>query len=368
MELKRLDIVNYKNIKESRVECSSGFNCFIGNNGMGKTNILDAVYHLSMCKSYFNLSDGQNIRHGETFFVLQGSYVRDGEEMDIYCGVKQGQKKVFKKNKKSYERLSEHIGLLPLVMISPADTVLIEGGSEERRRFVDGVISQCDKEYLHQLIRHNRIVMQRNSLFKEHAGRPLDGDMVAVWDEQLAEAGKVILDKRQQFMQEFGERFQYYYDQITTGKERVSLSYVTTIREGDILKSLHDTFSRDRLLMYTTVGVHRDDIVLELEGYPVKRLGSQGQKKSFLAALKFAQFSYLAGQKGVKPLLLLDDIFDKLDEERVKQIIQLVSGDTFGQVFITDTNREHVDEILRSHTPEYRIYEVNRGEVQAILR
>lgn len=367
MKIKRLDIVNYKNIAEASIDCSPGFNCFIGNNGMGKTNILDALYHLSMCKSFFNLPDSQNIRHGEPFFVLQGEYEREGEGLDIYCGVKRGQKKVFKKNKKAYERLSEHIGLIPLVMISPADSVLIDGGSEERRRFIDGVISQCDTLYLQHLIRYNRIVSQRNVLLKEHIGIPLDGDMVAVWDDQLAESGSVILNKRRDFIELFGERFQYFYNRITAGKEKVSLTYSTTIKDGDFLGCLQRSFARDRMLLYTTVGIHRDDIVLELEEYPVKRLGSQGQKKSFLTALKFAQFAYLAEQKGIKPLLLLDDIFDKLDEERVKQIIRLVSEENFGQVFITDTNREHIDEILQTHVVEYKIYQVEDGNVCPLL-
>lgn len=330
---------------------------------MGKTNILDAIYHLSMCKSYFTLPEGENIRHGEEFLVLQGSYEREGDEIEVYCGVKRKEKKVFKKNKKAYERLSEHIGLLPLVMITPADSLLIDGGSEERRRFINGVISQCDKEYMNQLIRYNRLLVQRNKLLKEYAGLSLDPDMLAVWDEQLAESGSRILEKREAFVADFSACFQSYYEQLTAGKEKVSLVYSSTIAEDDYLKSLRQSFERDRLLHYTTVGVHRDDISLKLDGYPVKKLGSQGQKKSFLVALKFAQFVYLSREKGVKPFLLLDDIFDKLDGERVKQIIDIVSGEQFGQVFITDTNREHIDEILRHQSVEYKIYWVEEGEI-----
>lgn len=363
MVLQDLNIINYKNITEASVTCCPGFNCFIGNNGVGKTNILDAIYHLSMCKSYFNLPDLQNIRHGEPFFVIEGIYEREGEQVDVYCGVKKGQKKVFKKNKKSYERLSDHIGLLPLVMISPADVTLIDGASEERRRFIDGVISQCDKEYLHLLIRYNRVLVQRNSFLKEYAGRPIDADMLAVWDEQLVENGRVILDRRRAFVAELEEVFQQYYNRVSLGREQVMLEYTTTIKENDFPASLKNSFERDRVLTYTTVGIHRDDLTLSLEGYPVKKLGSQGQKKSFLTALKFAQFAYLAKQKGVKPLLLLDDIFDKLDADRVSQIIQIVSEDSFGQVFVTDTNREHIDEILRLHAVDYRIFKVEQGAI-----
>lgn len=363
MILKNLNIVNYKNIAETVITCSPGFNCFIGNNGVGKTNILDAIYQLSMCKSYFNLPDAQNIRHGEPFFVLEGMYTYEDEDIDVYCGVKRGQKKIFKKNKKAYTRLSDHIGLLPLVMISPADVVLIDGTSEERRRFVDGVISQFDKEYLQLLIRYNRVLMQRNSFLKEYVGQGLDADMLSVWDEQLSDTGSVILGRRRAFVAELEKMFQVYYDRVALGREKVMLEYTTTVKNDDFLASLRNNFERDRVLTYTTVGIHRDDLKLSLKGHPVKKLGSQGQKKSFLIALKFAQFAYLAKQKGVKPLLLLDDIFDKLDADRVSQIIQIVSETSFGQVFVTDTNREHVDEILKLHAMEYKIFHVEGGDV-----
>ena len=366
MILKSLNVVNYKNIAEASVICCHRFNCFIGNNGVGKTNILDAVYQLSMCKSYFNLPDAQNIRHGEAFFVIEGQYVHEGEEVDVYCGVKRGQKKIFKKNKKTYARLSDHIGLLPLVIISPADVVLIDGASEERRRFIDGVISQCDKEYLQLLIRYNRVLMQRNSFLKEYAGQSIDADMLSVWDAQLVDSGRVILERRRAFVMELERMFQVYYDQVSLGREKVMLDYSTTIKNDDFLASLRGSFDRDRILTYTTVGVHRDDLNLSLEGYPVKKLGSQGQKKSFLIALKLAQFVYLVKQKGVKPLLLLDDIFDKLDADRVSRIIQIVSSMDFGQVFVTDTNREHIDEILQQHAMEYKIFHVEGGEVRSL--
>lgn len=362
--LKKINVIDYKNIQEVGIAFSPRFNCFIGNNGAGKTNILDAVYYLSMCKSYFNVPDTQNIRHGESFFVLEGEYEREGEEINVYCGVKRGQKKVFRKNKKSYERLSDHIGLLPLVIISPADAILIDGASEERRRFIDGVISQCDKDYLHHLICYNRILVQRNALLKEYAGRAIEEEMLAAWDERLVDYGMLVLEKRRAFVWELSEVFQSYYETLSLGREQVRMEYMSSIKEADFLTALRQSRERDRILTYTTVGVHRDDIVFLQGGYPVKKLGSQGQKKTFLTALKFAQFAYLARQNGVRPLLLLDDIFDKLDAERVKQIIRLVASDRFGQVFITDTNREHIDEILREYTSSYKIFNVNNGGVE----
>ena len=361
--VKDLHIVNYKNIGAADVACSRRFNCFIGDNGAGKTNVLDAVYHLSMCRSLSRLPDGQCIRHGEEFFVLTGRYDRGGEEVEVYCGMKRGGRKVFKRNRRAYERLSEHIGLLPLVVVSPGDAVLIDGGGEERRHFVDGVISQCDGEYLQHLIRYNRVLLQRNALLKEYAGRRLDGEMLGVWDEQLARHGEEVLRRRRAFVEAVEGVFQGYYERLSGGRERVGMSYVATMKGEDYGEALREARERDRLLTYTTVGVHRDDVALTLGGYPVKRLGSQGQKKSFLTALKFAQFVYLSREMGVTPLLLLDDLFDKLDAGRVAAIVDIVGGEGFGQVFITDTNRQHVDELLKGQGTEYNIFRVHEGEV-----
>lgn len=363
MILKELNIVNFKNIAEATLTFSPGFNCFVGNNGVGKTNILDALYHLSMCKSYFNLPDLQNIRHGEPFFVVQGRYEREGEELDVYCGVKRGQKKVFKKNQKAYEKLSEHIGLLPLVMISPEDVLMIDGGSEERRKLIDGIISQCDRTYLHCLIRYNKALVQRNSLLKLSSGKPLDVEMLEIWDEQLAECGGVITRKREEFLLEFGQVFQSYYKLLSLDREVVTLEYKSSVKDGDMLQLLRASVERDRMMTYTTVGIHRDDVLLGIGDYPVKKIGSQGQKKTFLIALKLAQYAWLHRMSGVKPLLLLDDIFDKLDADRVGQIVKIVSGDIFGQVFITDTNRGHIDEMLKTQDSDYKLFRVNKGEI-----
>lgn len=363
MTLKELNIINFKNIAEATLTFTSGFNCFVGKNGVGKTNVLDAIYHLSMCKSYFNLPDLQNIRHDEPFFVVQGKYDRDGEPIDVYCGVKRGQKKTFKKNQKAYDKLSEHIGLLPLVMISPEDVLLIDGGSEERRKLVDGIISQCDRNYLHQLIRYNKALAQRNSLLKATAGKYLDVEMLEIWNEQLAESGEAIKQKRVEFLQDFRTVFQAYYEDLSLGREEVELEYKPSVKGDDMLAALREAVDRDRVLTYTTVGIHRDDLVLNIGKYPVKKIGSQGQKKTFLIALKLAQYAWLNRMSGVKPLLLLDDIFDKLDADRVSQIVRIVGGEMFGQVFMTDTNREHIDEILKSQQVDYRLFAVDKGEI-----
>lgn len=363
MTIRELHIVNFKNISEATLSFSTGFNCFVGKNGVGKTNVLDAIYHLSMCKSYFNLPESQNIRHGEPFFVIQGKYERQEAEVEIYCGVKRGQKKVFKKNQKIYEKLSEHIGLLPLVMISPEDVILIEGGSEERRRLIDGIISQCDQAYLYDLIRYNRALVQRNAFLKRANGGNLDAEVLELWNEQLAECGERIREKRKSFLMEFREVFQAYYEQLSLGREQVELNYRASVEEEGLLAALHQALERDRLLTYTTVGIHRDDLSLTIGGYAVKKIGSQGQKKTFLIALKLAQYAWLHRMSGVKPLLLLDDIFDKLDADRVKQIVKIVSEEAFGQVFITDTNREHMDEILLSQQADYRLFKVENGEI-----
>lgn len=363
MELKELDIINFKNIEQASLRFSSGFNCFVGKNGMGKTNVLDAIYHLSMCKSCFNLPDLQNIRHGEPYFVIQGKYFRENEFVDIYCGVKRGHKKIFKKNQKTYLKLSEHIGLLPLVMISPEDSSLIDGGSEERRRLVDGIISQCDHDYLQCLIRYNKALMQRNSLLKMNAGKAMDLDSLEIWDDQLAEYGEKIMEKRAGFLKEFRDVFQMYYKELSLGQEEVELDYKASVQTGKLFETLRGNIRKDSMLTYTTVGVHRDDLALNIGGYPVKKIGSQGQKKTFLIALKLAQYAWLFRIGKVKPLLLLDDVFDKLDADRVSRIIRIVGGEMFGQIFITDTNREHLDDVLKEQGVNYRLFYVDRGEI-----
>lgn len=362
MLLKELHIINFKNIADMSLVFSSAFNCFIGKNGVGKTNILDAIYHLSMCKSYFGLSDLQNIRHGENFFLLQGSYSREnGSDLEMCYAVRQGQKKVLKKNGKAYSRLSEHIGLLPLVMVAPEDAVLINGGGEERRRFMDSIISQYNSDYLYQLIRYNRALAQRNSLLRNAQGKNVDADILEIWNMQLAESGEIIMQEREHFIQEFCRLFRDYYAGLSLSREKAELNYKPSVKTGNLLTAYHAAQERDRILMYTTLGIQRDDLELTIGGYSVKKLGSQGQKKTFLVALKLTQYIWLHRMTGLKPLLLLDDIFDKLDADRVAQIIRTVGEGNFGQIFVTDTNREHIDVLLKTQASNYQIFSMDAG-------
>ena len=363
MILSRLSIVNFKNIAQADLEFSSGLNCFLGNNGMGKTNLLDALYYLSFCKSSMSLADSQNIRHGEDFFMLQGFYSYDDVCEEIYCGMKRRQKKVFKRNKKEYSRLSDHIGLIPLVMISPADSELIQGGSEERRRFLDLVISQFDKAYLDKLIRYNKALMQRNTLLKQEISDPA---MYEIWEEQMALAAADIYRARRRFLAEFVPVFQEFYETISGGNEEVGLTYVSHIERGDLRDLLAEVRSRDLILGYTSRGVHKDELEMTLGEYPMRRIGSQGQNKTFLIALKLAQFDYLNRNGHTVPLLLLDDVFDKLAAQRMERIITLVSQERFGQIFVTDTNREYLDAIVRRTGGDYRLFKVESGEFSII--
>lgn len=363
MWLKRISILNYKNLEQVELAFSHKMNCIIGKNGMGKTNLLDAVYYLSFCKSATNAIDSQNILHDCDFFVIQGFYeTDDGEPEEVYCGLKRRQKKQFKRNKKEYSRLSDHIGLIPLVMVSPADSWLIAGGSEERRRFMDVVISQFDCEYLDALIRYNKALLQRNSLLK--ADMEPEEELMLVWEEMMAVAGETVYRKRKEFIDEFIPVFQSYYSYISQDREQVSLMYESHAAEGDLLEQLKGTRQRDRILGYSTRGIHKDDLIMQLGDFPIKREGSQGQNKTYLIALKLAQFEFLkrTGSR-TTPIVLLDDIFDKLDASRVEQIVKLVAGDSFGQIFVTDTNRDHLDKILRKIKGDYKLFEVEDGEV-----
>ncbi len=378
MILKRLNILNYKNIGEAHLELSPKMNCFIGHNGMGKTNVLDAVYYLSFCRSASNPIDSQVIRHGEPFCVIEGEYEDKGDgDVDessespsllISVGMKRGQKKHFKRNKKEYKRLSEHIGLIPLVVVAPADTLLIEGVSEERRRLMDMVISQYDHSYIDALSRYNNAHQQRNTLLKQAenstSGVPFDETLMQLWEEQMAEAGEELYHKRAAFIEQLTPVFQEYYQHISGGQESVGLQYVSHCQRGPLLDVIQRDRHKDLAVGYSLHGVHRDDLEFTLGGHPMKREGSQGQNKTYVIALKLAQFEFLKRTASqTTPLLLLDDIFDKLDARRVEQIVRLVSSDSFGQIFITDTNRDHLDQILSNSSLDYKIFHVEQGEV-----
>lgn len=365
MILRKLSIINYKNVREATLELSPKMNCFIGHNGVGKTNILDAVYYLSFCRSASNAIDSQVIRHDEPFCMLEGNYLTEhGDEELVSCGMKRGVKKHFKRNKKEYKRLSEHIGLIPLVMVSPSDTQLIEGGSEERRRLMDVVIAQYDRSYIGHLNRYNTALQQRNTLLRMEDQEP-DIALMQIWEEQMAAEGEQLYQRRLAFVEELVPVFQDYYEKISQGREQVGLNYVSHCQRGPLLDVIQRDRMKDRAVGYSLHGVHRDDLEFTLGGHQMKREGSQGQNKTYVIALKLAQFGFLRRTASqTTPLLLLDDIFDKLDAERVEQIVRLVSGDGFGQIFITDTNREHLDQILRMAALDYKIFHVADGEIE----
>jgi DNA replication and repair protein RecF len=365
MILERISIIDYKNIGQADLTFSPKMNCFLGNNGMGKTNLLDAIYYLSFSKSHNNLVDSQNIKHDGEFAIIQGWYkTNEGQEDEYFCSMRRRQKKQFKKNKKEYEKLSDHIGSLPLVMVSPADSDLISGGSDERRKFIDVVLSQFDKEYLQSLIRYNKALQQRNALLK--ADGQTDETLFELWEEQLSYDGQILYKKRKEFIEQFIPTFQYYYNFICQSNEKVELKYDSQLSEGVLIELLRQKREKDKILGYTTVGIHRDDLDMCMDDYSIKKVGSQGQNKTYVVAMKMAQFDFLQKVGTQTPILLLDDIFDKLDSARVEQIITLVSGDNFGQIFITDTNRKHLDEILRNTNSDYHLYQVENGEVVQI--
>jgi len=374
MILKKLQILNYKNIREATLELSPKINCFIGPNGVGKTNFLDAIYYLSFCRSASNPIDSQVIRHNEPFCMLEGEYDDGSAPMTVSAGLKRGVKKHFKRNKKEYKRLSEHIGLIPLVIVSPADTLLIEGGSEERRKFMDMVIAQYDRPYMDHLNRYNTALAQRNSLLRQASasmgattpGTPAttyDPSLMQILEEQMATEGEALYRRRLAFVEELTPIFQQYYQQISQDHEQVELHYVSHCQRGTLLEVIQRDRIKDCAVGYSLHGVHRDDLEFTLNGHLMRREGSQGQNKTYVIALKLAQFDFLKRTASqTTPLLLLDDIFDKLDATRVEQIVRLVSDNSFGQIFITDTNREHLDQILQTSTLDYKIYHVDNGE------
>lgn len=365
MHCQQLSIINFKNYQEATLSFSPKFNCFTGNNGSGKTNLLDALHYLSLCKSFSNAIDTQNILFEEEMFVIQGKYKVNGQSDELYCGLKRNHRKVFRRNKKEYERLSDHIGLYPVVLLSPADTQLIHGGSEERRKFLDGVICQYDKEYLHRLINYNKALLQRNALLKIfEERRKFDLATLEIWDDQLVRNGTYVFEARQQFFNRFQEVFQKYYSFLSDDNEQVGIEYLSALTGdkefGALLAESHD---KDRMAQYTTVGIHKDDLSFLIHQWPAKKFGSQGQQKSFIIALKLAQFTFTSEIKGYHPILLFDDIFDKLDEHRVRKLLQLVSAQHFGQVFVTDTHTDRIRAMFENLPSECRIFVVDQGSI-----
>ena len=347
---------------------SDKINAFVGLNGQGKTNILDAIYYLSFTKSAYNPIDSQNIHHDAEMAMVQGRYEIGGEEETISCGIKRGVKKQFRRGKKDYKRLLDHIGLIPAVMVSPQDSELIQDGSDERRKFMDGVISQYSKAYLEHLTQYGTLLKQRNALLKQYADMPeqLPAELMDVIEAQMVMHAMPIYEARVRFIEQFAPCFQHVYSAISGDKEQVALEYVSQLHERDLTEALARTRSRDLILGWTSQGVHKDELEMKLGDYPLKRVGSQGQQKTYLLAMKLGQALYLnqVHASKEKPILLLDDIFDKLDSERVERIVQLVSDERFGQIFITDTDRQHLTSILREQSEGAKVWYVENGEVK----
>jgi len=363
MYLKNISIINYKNFDSKIFNFDSNINCLVGKNGVGKTNVLDAIYYLSYTKGYFNTVASQNIKHGEDFFVLDGVFQKEDREEHIHCSFKKGLKKVVKRNGKEYEKLADHFGLIPLVIISPSDANLIIEGSDLRRKFMDSIISLNDKDYLQSLLKYNKILAQRNSLLKYFAANfTFDAVNIEVYNEQLTTYGEELLGKRRIFIKKFTpifqDRYQHIINTLNGGNfvEEVSLNYKTQLDKINFKDLLEESLPKDKLLQYTSAGVHKDDLVFKINGYPIKKVGSQGQQKSFLIALKLAQFDFIMMQTEVKPILLLDDIFDKLDEDRVGQLIDLVNASNFGQIFISDTHPERTEKLIKKTKQSYSMF------------
>ena len=367
MILEQLSLLNYKNIEQAQLTLSPNVNCLIGANGQGKTNVLDAIYFLSFGKSATALTDGACVRHDAEFMMLQGKY-RSAlmEEEEISCGIKRGQRKRMRRNEKEYKRLSEHLGVIPLVMLSPADEQLVSGGSEERRRFMDIVLSQVSPNYLAALIRYNKSLQQRNAMLKQD-DEP-DAQLFEVLEEMMSMDAAVIYQERQAFVRDFVPIFQVMYARFcNAASEEVDILYDTHASRGDLLPILVRDRAKERIVGYTLHGPHKDNLELLMNGHNVRREASQGQTKTFFIAMKLAQFLYLksVGEHRT-PILLLDDIFDKLDAGRVACIVDYVCGYDFEQIFITDTNREHLDSILAATHREYKLFEVKGGEVALV--
>ena len=357
--LKKISIINYKNILDKEYKLDPKINCFVGDNGVGKTNILDAVYHLSMGKSYFNVKNDQLINRGKDYMLVDGVFELNNKNESIVFSLKIGEKKVLKRNGKPYKKFSNHIGLIPVVLISPYDNDLINEGSSERRKFIDSIISQNDKEYLINLIAYTRVIQNRNKLLKQY-NRSVDFDLdtIKVYDDQIYKLSEPIFKARDKFIKEFTPLVLEKYKHISDDKEKISIEYKSDLINNHVENLIKDSFQKDVILQYTSVGLHKDDFVFNIDENRIKRFGSQGQQKSFLIALKLAQFDYLKNETGNSPILLMDDVFDKLDLMRVKRIVEIVNSTNFGQLFLSDTDKERIEKVLSSLNLSSKIFEV----------
>jgi len=364
MYLDSLSLIQFKNYQDASLAFCPRLNFLTGPNGSGKTNLMDAIYYLAFCKSFFNPVDSQNILSDKDFFFIQGLFTYGQGQYKVSCAVKRNQKKVFKLDDNDYERFSDHIGLIPLVFISPNDTVLIQGGSEEKRKLIDSVISQCDHQFLEALMVYNRNLAQRNALLKSFAEKNyFDVSLLEVYDDQLIASGELIFEKRKSFLLEYIPVFKDVYKQLSMGNELPEIQYVSQLHQQDFKLLLKETVGKDKVLQYTSSGIHKDNLEFQLDGMPIKKYGSQGQQKTFAVALKLSQFYFIKNHRNFNPILLFDDIFDKLDPDRVRQLIGLVSGEGFGQVFISDTHPERISELSSFANSDTRFFEVNQANV-----
>lgn len=368
MHLENLSLVNFKNYADSDLGFSRQINCFVGPNGSGKTNLLDAIHYLSLTKSAFNTIDQQNIRHGNDYFVVKGTFALEEQLHLIKCSLKTGEKKQVKNGHERYEKLSQHIGLFPLILITPYDTDIIREGSEQRRKFFDSLLSQINQDYLNQLIEYNHYLKQRNNLLKQfHEKNYFDPTLLETYDRKLISIGQILSGSRSKLLHDFLPFFQQRYREISSGNEEVSLKYHSNVMDDDFPDLFRSRLQRDMALQRTTLGIHKDDFLFELEGYPIKKFGSQGQQKSFVIALKLGQFELIKKAKGFKPLLLMDDIFDKLDDHRIEKLMDLVAGKAFGQLFVTDARPERTIAIFEKIEAEVKIFGVDNGLVEEIV-
>lgn len=360
MILKSLSLTQYKNIRSKNFEFDARINCFIGNNGVGKSNILDAIYHLCFTKGYFNPTAVQNIQFDSDYFVLDAVFEKNKQIEKILCSLKRGHKKTLKRNGKVYEKISDHIGLLPLVIISPSDRDLITEGSSIRRKFMDGVIGQTDRIYLNNLLDYTKIVSQRNALLKYFAlNQTFEPETLEIYDQQMVALGTPIHEKRLAFIETFISIFEKHYQSISKSNEEVTLSYESALLNNSFENLLKSQLAKDRILQFSSTGIHKEDLFFTIGGEPIKKFGSQGQQKSFLIALKLAQFDFIKKQAGVAPIVLLDDVFDKLDQNRVSLIMQLVENNHFGQLFLSDTHEQRTLQALKTTQSTYKIFNLS---------
>ena len=366
MYLKALKLTNFKNYASQQLSFSRQLNCFVGKNGMGKTNLLDAIYYLCMCKNYSGLNDKKTVMHGGEFFRLEGIFEKDKQKEKVVAKVIPGKSKVIERNEIPYKKLMEHIGLFPVVMIVPDDTLLVNGGSEVRRKFLDNTLSQLDPLYLSQLVTYNRILKQRNTTLKQFAAEQYyDEKLIESYNAQLLGPGNSIFEMRTSFTKAFTPLFEAYYQKISGDKEKVSCEYFSQLLNENLETLLNQSEAKDRILQRTTCGIHRDDLKFYLGDYPLKNFASQGQLKSFVLALKLAQYEMLRTKKDMDPLLLLDDIFDKLDRFRVEHLITLLIENRFGQVFITDTHENRVQDIIEHFDSDFRKFVIESGTAKS---